>query len=37
MGLYDRFGYHPELLNEDAELLRYLNIMELGGGGGDGQ
>lgn len=31
VGLYDRWGYHPELLDADAELLRMLKIIELAG------
>lgn len=30
IGLYDRWGYHPDLLDADAELLRMLKIIELG-------
>lgn len=39
IGLYDRWGYHPDLLDADAELLRMLKIIELAGpeeGGGEG-
>jgi hypothetical protein len=31
IGLYDRWGYHPDLLDADAELLRMLKIIELAG------
>lgn len=31
IGLYDRWGYHPDLLDTDAELLRMLKIIELAG------
>lgn len=31
VGLYDRWGYHPDLLDGDAELLRMLKIVELAG------
>lgn len=31
IGLYDRWGYHPALLDGDAELLRMLRIIELAG------
>lgn len=31
VGLYDRWGYHPDLLDADAELLRMLRIVELAG------
>jgi hypothetical protein len=31
IGLYDRWGYHPGLLDADAELLRMLKIIELAG------
>lgn len=31
VGLYDRWGYHPRLLDADAELLRMLKIIELAG------
>lgn len=31
VGLYDRWGYHPDLLDADAELLRMLRIIDLAG------
>jgi hypothetical protein len=31
VGLYDRWGYHPGLLDADAELLRMLRMIELAG------
>jgi hypothetical protein len=31
IGLYDRWGYHPDLLDADAEVLRMLKIIELAG------
>lgn len=31
VGLYERFGYHPGLLDEGAELLKQLKIIELAG------
>jgi hypothetical protein len=31
IGLYDRWGYHPDLLDADAELLRMLKIIEIAG------
>jgi hypothetical protein len=31
VGLYDRWGYHPDLLDADADLLRMLKIIELAG------
>jgi hypothetical protein len=30
--LYDRFGYHPALLDEGAELLQHLKIIDMAGG-----
>lgn len=35
VGLYDRWGYHPDLLDADAELLRMLKIVELAGERGE--
>jgi hypothetical protein len=37
VGLYERFGYHPALLDESAELLQHLRILDLAGlnGGAD--
>jgi len=38
VGLYDRWGYHPALLDESTELLQYLKILDLAGlneGGAD--
>ena len=31
IGLYDRWGYSPDLLDADAELLRMLRIIEIAG------